>query len=123
MVSRQGALHLHPCPCMPLRARALRALARCDLLRSVKMQATASADPAKNIALIEFFLPLLVLNDFNHMLLPNKKVYNKLKLKLMFNLGVKRIVAFQSHHFPRPPRVHREPHSVLDLALTCSLLC
>ena len=119
MVSRKGALPAS----LPLRARALRALARCDLLRPIKMQADASADPAKNIALIELFLLLLVLNDFNQMLLPNKRVYNKLKLKLMFNLGVKRIVAFQSHQHPRPPRVHREPHSVLDLALTCSLLC
>ena len=72
MVSRPGAL---PAP-LPLRARALRALARCDLLRSIKLQADASADPAKNIALM-----LLVLNDFNHMLLPNKRVYNKPKLK------------------------------------------
>ena len=77
MASRPGAL---PAP-LPLRARALRALARCDLLRSIKLQEDASADPAKNIALIAFFLLLLVLNDFNHMLLPNKRVYNKPKLK------------------------------------------
>ena len=119
MVSRPGAL---PAP-LPLRARALRALARCDLLRSIKMQADASADPAKNIALIELTRLLLVHNNFNHILLHNKKLYKKLKNKLMLNVGGRKDC--------RPPIPSRSPprecianHTAcLILRSTCSLLC
>ena len=39
-----------------------------------------------------------------HML---KQVYHMLKHERMFNLGVRRIVALQTHHFPRPASVSR----------------
>ena len=70
MVSRKGALPAS----LPLRARALRALARCDLLRTGKPQVIEYIDPAKNVKLIKLILLLLVHNDFNNNLNHYQKV-------------------------------------------------
>ena len=104
MVSRPGEL---PAP-LPLRARVLRARVRCDLLRSVKMQAITSADPAQNIELIELTgLPLVVIDFLQH-LAPAQEGVHHAKEQTDAQPGrAKRIVAFQTHHSRRPANASR----------------
>ena len=114
MASRPGAL---PAP-LPLRACALRALARCDLLRSIKMQTIAHVDPAKNIKLVEIIVLLLVHKDFNNNLLHHQ---NNLKTQSMLNLDSRK-GSSPSNPIPCTAlRAHSELFSACDPAFACSL--